>query len=144
MELINLLLSIGGLLSSTVDKLKKGGQEKRDRLATFFDKISDNLETTAKIMREGGEPIRECRELSSYLEDLAEIIGRRIDQKEVAKLTEYLQQANDSPMGISGYKLRHDLMPEADSPKDLKIRANQVDEVAGIFRATANKIRAKA
>jgi hypothetical protein len=143
MDIIGLLLSVGEFLSGAIDKLKTGSREKTERLATFFDQISSNLESIAKTMREGGEPIRQCSELSCYLMDLPNMIGNRLDHQEVETLVEYLEFASATPAGYSPYEISLALTSESGSSRDIKNRADQVDKVAGYFRATANKLRAK-
>ena len=138
-EVIKLLITVGQVFSGGLKDRIVWNRDRRDRVAELFDKIADCLTIIAESLRKRHEPRSRCRELEAYLKEFRELAGKHLDKKTTLTLETYLDRSHSAyaPMPASL------IVFSCATEDDFDQRADEVEEVVGIFRATANLMRAK-
>lgn len=134
--MISGLIEAAKALISGATTLQKLGDDRRYKLASYFDEISKVLLTIVERKAKGEKSSDVCAELSVYSEKLSEIGRSTVSATELQRLADELQQAQHSRAMLFFTEV-----PGQDSYDDEYIE--QLNEAAGVFRGLANTFRAK-
>src|SRR5438105_3107126 len=89
-NIINVAKALLGL-SSTLEKARR---ERRDGMATLFQRISDCLKSVAAEIEKGNNAPDLCRQMETYAKHLPEAIGKEVGSDRAQELSEQLHSAS--------------------------------------------------
>jgi hypothetical protein len=122
--------------------LSRSAFERRERVASYLDKIVNCIEQIIESFRKEKIPYNQCSELDEYLDLLIEVIGKEVGEDRLWRYKEILNNAAEtrgqyvSAFLQGSYLSGEDLIgstPEA----ELQI----LEDAAGRFKALANSLR---
>lgn len=125
LELVRSLLGLSG-------QLKTAAADRRARMATLFDKISECLADVSAQIRNGTVPHGRCAELATYAYDLPSHVDAEVGEAKAKEIGKILFEARRvEAMAVELLKCK-------DNEPDLAV----IDEASGKFRALAHMLRA--
>ncbi len=122
-------------LINAVGILKTLGDERRAKLAEYFDKICSVLDTFVQKKRNGEKTGGICKELAQYAESLREIASPTLSEEKLNSLTSGLSNACAAWDEMN-------LTEESDS-QSFEEYLKELEDASGLFRGAANVLRAK-
>ncbi len=125
LDLVRTLLGLSG-------QLKTAAIERRSRMATLFDKISECLADVSAQIRNGTPPHGRCGELATYAYDLPSHIDAEVGEAKANEIGAILHEARN----VEGLAI--ELLKSNERDADLSV----IDEASGKFRALAHMLRA--
>ena len=125
-----MLLDAAKALVSAATSLQKLGDERRAKVATYFDGISRVLSTIPERKRKNESFADLCSELHVYRNKLDEIASRAVAPKELVNLVDTLVSAEN----IRGH-LSLSLKTSVDTYGGMEV--SELQEAAGLFRGLA-------
>src|SRR5262245_15973947 len=122
-------------LITAAGTLQKLGDERRAKLASYFEAISKVLFTIIERKNKGEKSVDVCAELSVYAEKLQEVGQSTLSMAELDRLSQELETAQHSRamLFFTEFPVQHSYNEYLD----------QLNEAAGMFRGLANTLRAK-
>lgn len=129
---IDTILSVARRLFEFKDALNRARRDRRDRIAEYFEQVSQCLAEVSGTLKKGKIPHGKCAEMQVYATRLPQTIGDQVAEAEVKSLSEQLESAHAVEALLS--ELSHSPHPDAELAK--------LDEAAGIFMGVAASIRA--
>ncbi|WP_073069413.1 hypothetical protein [Phormidesmis priestleyi] len=147
-DLLDLAKNLLGLKAD----LDKSVLERRQRVATYLNNISDCLNQSVKKFREGEVPASLCSEVDEYLYSLFDIVGEEVGEEKLERYKQILANALVyKGRTISAFLQGTSLESVADSgsldviPKS-KLQTVEADlrvleDAAGRFKALANSMQ---
>jgi len=133
--MFELVLKTASFLVNTAEILIDLGPKRRAKLATYFDNISNVMQTYVDKIRIGEEPPPLCAELTQYAKAIRDVSKRRLKPNQIESLVNELENACSN-----WRKLDRTDSPVNQSYKDV---LNELDSAAASFRGFANVLRAK-
>lgn len=130
-ELIKNILSVAKTLLGMSDQLRAAKQERREKMADLFEKISSCLATVSGEIRVGGIPHGACGELITYSEALPNLIASEVGEKKANDLGKTLRSA---------YNVER-LAMELKNISKKEPHLRKLEEASGKFKALANLTR---
>jgi hypothetical protein len=129
------LIEAAKALMGAAGTLQRLGDERRAKLASYFDAIAAALAGIVERRRRGEKARDLCSELRVYADGISEVAGTTLSESEVNRLVVELNRAQHS----------RTMMFIAQMPDDqfYEIYAGHIEEAAGSFRGLANTLRAK-
>jgi len=137
-DLLDLAKSLLGLKAD----LNKSALERRQRIGSYLDKITDCLEQIIRKFREGTNPYSQCSELDEYLNLLVEIIGKEVGEDQLKRYEDILAGAVAARGGASSAFLQDSSLSMADGDdKSQESELRVLEDAVGRFKALANSLR---
>ena len=131
MTLVSNILTVARSLLGLSDKLRAADQARKERLAQLFDNVGNALVAVSSEIRSGGIPHGRCAEITTYAQELPDLIRADIGDDKANELGSTLHSAYTVEIMAS------DLAAEKDKEPYLK----KIEEASGKFRALANILR---
>jgi hypothetical protein len=128
-----MLLDAAKALVSAATSLQKLGEERRAKVAAYFDAISRVLSEIPERKRKNESFVDLCSELHVYADKLDKMASREVSPVELVNLVETLQNAESVRGGLS--------LDIAEQTYGRHVSTLQ--EAAGLFRGLAVTLRAK-
>jgi len=88
-DLLDLAKSLLGLKAD----LDKSALERRQRVGTYLNNISDCLNQSVKKFREGEVPTSICSEVDEYLYNLFDVVGEEVGEEKLERYRQILSNA---------------------------------------------------
>lgn len=131
--MIDEILNAAKELWAIKGSFSKAKRERRERLAQYFEHISNCLEETAKVLRTGAVPHGKCGEMKGYAETFKETVKGIISEQKADDFAKKLWAARDIEYAVQEFS-------------DARYKDSQLgkmEEASGLFKALANSIRAR-
>ena len=128
--MIDEILNVAKGLWSIKKSLSKAKGERREKLAKYFEQISNCLEEAAKVLRTGAIPHGKCGEMRGYAEMFTKTVKGIISEQETEKFAKQLDAARDIEYAV--YEMEK---------RDRDSQLGKLEEASGLFQALANSIR---
>ena len=130
--MIDTILNVAGRLWELRKALMRARRERRDRIATYFERISKCLGEVSAELKANQVPHGKCAELQTYARMLPDTIGDQIMKAEAHQLAQDLESAHEVEL----------LLYQLGSSPDRDEELAKLDQAAGVFMALANTIKA--
>ena len=129
------LIEAAKALIGAAGTLQKLGDDRRSKLASYFDAINVVLLgiVDRKLRKEKAHDL--CAELGVYAGKIREVAATTLADDEITRLADELTRAEQSRAMM--------FMTELPNDKAYENYAEQLAEAAGVFRGLANTLRAK-
>lgn len=131
--MIEEILSVAKALWHYKESFDKAKRDKRDRIASYFEQISECLAETSMMLRHDQYPHGKCGEMEGYANLLPETVGDIISEEKAQDLANQLRSMHELE---KLYSQLHDA-PNKDE------QLGKLEEASGILRALANSLRAR-
>ncbi len=125
------ILDVAKSLIGVSDKLKAAKQDRKDRIATLFEKVSDCLAAVSSEIRSGKVPHGRCAELEAYGDQLPDLVRNQVPDRADA-LGNQLKAAHNVEGMAQALSVGQDKEPYL----------AQIEEASGKFHALSNIMRA--
>lgn len=132
--MFGLVLEAAKALMGAGTTLKQLGNERREKLATYFDNISEVLQGFVDMSRQGKRSAGPCGALAQYAEDIRKVASPSLPEDKIEKLADQL-----------AHVCRHwqQLVPAGEpGGHAYDAHLNELEAGAGAFRAHAAALRA--
>lgn len=137
-DLLDLAKSLLGLKAD----FDKSALERRQRVGSYLDKVTDCLDQIIKKFREGTEPYNQCSELDEYLNSLVEIVGKEVGEDKLRRYEEILASAAYARGQASSAFLQDSSLSSAGGDnKSQEAELRVLEDAVGRFKALANSLR---
>jgi hypothetical protein len=140
---LDLLLNVAKALFGLGGVLTTAKRERRVRITELLDSIDDCVRDLAEQLRDpqpGGSPWSRCTELSTYGDELAEVLDGVLPDATSDQLGKKLRRATTA-RGVLMEVAEARAAGAGSTDREKQLRA--LDEAAGTFRATANLLRTR-
>jgi exonuclease VII small subunit len=137
-DLLNFAKSLLGLKAD----LDKTALERRQRVGSYLDKVTDCLEQIIKKFREGTESYSQCSELDEYLNSLVEIVGKEVGEDKLKRYEKRLASAAYvRGQASSAFLQESSLSSVGGGTKSQEAELRVLEDAVGRFKALANSLR---
>ena len=140
---LDLLLNVSKALFGLGGVLKTAKRERRVRIAELLDSVGDCFRDLAEQLRNpqpGGSPWSRCTELSTYGDELADVLDGVLPDATSDQLGKQLRRATTARGVLMEVTEARDA-GAGSTNREVQLRA--LGEAAGTFRATANLLRTR-
>jgi hypothetical protein len=133
--MISTVIEAAKALVGAAGTLQMLGNERRAKLASYFDNISKVLQGFVDMTRQGEQSTGPCAELAEYAKAIRDVASPTLRADEVERLADELTNACENwqkltPAGAPG-------------TYSYDTYLNEIEKAAGHFRGLANVLRAK-
>jgi len=132
LDIVENILKVAKSLFDLAGDIGKESQQKKEKIATLLEQISDCLAATSAAVRQGGIPHGECGKLITYADELPRLLTGHVDAAKAQALGDLLR---------SSYAVER-LAGALASMSDREPHLAKLDEASGKFRAMAQLLRA--
>ena len=133
-DIFKTILEVARSLLGISDQLRAADQQRRQRMADLFEKISGCLVAVSTEIRTGGVPHGRCAELEHYAQALPALLEKELGPARATELGDMLHSAyNVESVAINLQAF------EGVSEKEPYLA--QIEEAAGKFQALANLVQ---
>jgi len=145
LEILNMVKDFLDLAKSLLGikaELDKSAFERRERVASYLDKIVHCIEQIIESFSKEQNPSNQCSELDEYLYLLIEVIGKEVGEDRLWRYEEILKNAVESRgIYVSAFLQDSYLSGGNLSDSTAKAELQILEDAAGRFKALANSLR---
>jgi len=133
-DIFKTILEVARSLLGISDQLRAADQQRRQRMADLFEKISGCLVAVSTEIRTGGVPHGRCAELEHYAQALPALLEKELGPARATELGDMLHSAyNVESVAIN--------LQTFESISEKEPYLAQIEEAAGKFQALANLVQ---
>ena len=135
---LEMFLRVANGLRSYETTLSKANANQREKIADYLDSISDTLRSIVKNANENKDITEHCAALKVYSEDLFDVLRRhtKLSTRDLTNILAYAQSTR-----IAYVQKKKEIKFTIDGSHHFKPELQSVEEAAGIFKATAARLR---
>jgi hypothetical protein len=133
-EIVSTIREVATDFWNLKEMFAKAKQEKREKIAVYFEQISECLMITAAILRENKYPYGSCAQMGIFANMLPKVIDNILNSEKTTELSDKLRSAQKLE------QLFHDL--SVLNASDREEQLGNLEGAAGVFLAMAKSVRA--
>jgi hypothetical protein len=132
-SIVEAIFKVGQALFGLRNELAKARQARKQTVSDFLASVAQSIEETSALLKQGTYPGGKCQEILSHSEHMEAAIGDLVGQTQAQALAAQLGEVHEIE------RLYGELGSSSEPDRVRKL--SNLDQAAGLFRATAAFVR---